>query len=120
MVTIGPKFKCCGPFGWKRSVSKMISFVSISASSLGAYTDPHCNGKQVIVHLFEWKWTDIALECERYLSKKGFCGVQVRSKNISLSLILAQEILVNICAPSLKNLSSGFHTWCLTQYCRFG
>ena len=43
----------------------------------GAYTDPHCNGKQVIVHLFEWKWTDIALECERFLSQKGFCGVQV-------------------------------------------
>ena len=41
------------------------------------YRDPHCGGKQVIVHLFEWKWTDIALECERFLSKKGFCGVQV-------------------------------------------
>ena len=45
----------------------------------GAYTDPHCNGKQVIVHLFEWKWADIALECERFLSQKGFCGVQVRN-----------------------------------------
>lgn len=43
----------------------------------GAYTDPHCQGKQVIVHLFEWKWSDIANECERYLGKKGFCGVQV-------------------------------------------
>ena len=43
----------------------------------GEYLDPHCDGKQVIVHLFEWKWTDIAKECERFLSSKGFCGVQV-------------------------------------------
>lgn len=41
------------------------------------YHDPHCEGKQVIVHLFNWKWTDIALECERFLGPKGFCGVQV-------------------------------------------
>ena len=42
------------------------------------YTDPQCGGKQVIVQLFEWKWTDIAKECERFLGPKGFCGVQVR------------------------------------------
>ncbi|XP_078323364.1 alpha-amylase-like [Crassostrea virginica] len=48
---------------------------------LGAYTDPHCQGKQVIVHLFEWKWSDIANECERFLGKKGFCGVQVSPPN---------------------------------------
>ena len=35
----------------------------------------------MIVHLFEWKWTDIAQECERFLSKKGFCGVQVSPAN---------------------------------------
>ncbi|XP_069131143.1 alpha-amylase-like [Argopecten irradians] len=45
------------------------------------YTDPHCSGKQVIVHLFEWKWTDIADECERFLSKKGYCGVQISPAN---------------------------------------
>ena len=31
----------------------------------------------VFVHLFEWRWTDIALECERYLGPAGFAGVQV-------------------------------------------
>ncbi len=31
----------------------------------------------VFVHLFEWKWTDIALECEGYLGPAGFAGVQV-------------------------------------------
>lgn len=36
--------------------------------------DPHCNGKQVIIHLFEWKWNDIAAECERFLGPAGYCG----------------------------------------------
>jgi alpha-amylase len=31
----------------------------------------------VFVHLFEWKWTDIASECENYLGPAGFAGVQV-------------------------------------------
>jgi alpha-amylase len=31
----------------------------------------------VLVHLFEWKWTDIAAECEHYLGPAGFTGVQV-------------------------------------------
>ncbi|XP_050415125.2 alpha-amylase [Patella vulgata] len=47
----------------------------------GEFTDPHCDGKQVIVHLFEWKWTDIAQECERFLGPKGYCGVQVSPAN---------------------------------------
>lgn len=34
-------------------------------------------GRSVIVHLFEWKWSDVALECERYLGPNGFAGVQV-------------------------------------------
>ena len=41
------------------------------------YTKLQCQGnRQVIVHLFEWKWTDIANECEAYLGPKGFCAVQ--------------------------------------------
>lgn len=31
----------------------------------------------VLVHLFEWKWSDIALECESYLGPTGFAAVQV-------------------------------------------
>ncbi len=30
-----------------------------------------------IVHLFEWRWADIARECEVWLGPKGFKGVQV-------------------------------------------
>eukprot|EP00094_Tigriopus_californicus_P008880 TCALIF_08561-PA protein Name:"Similar to Amy4N Alpha-amylase 4N (Drosophila ananassae)" AED:0.15 eAED:0.16 QI:12/0.75/0.55/1/1/0.88/9/0/728 len=45
--------------------------------SIEAFVDPHCDGKQVVVHLFEWKWTDVALECERFLAPAGYCGVQI-------------------------------------------
>ena len=34
--------------------------------------------KDTLVHLFEWKWTDIEKECE-FLSKNGFGAVQVSS-----------------------------------------
>nr|XP_023015287.1 alpha-amylase-like [Leptinotarsa decemlineata] len=35
------------------------------------------NGRSAIVHLFEWKWADIANECENFLGPKGFAGVQI-------------------------------------------
>jgi alpha-amylase len=30
-----------------------------------------------LVHLFEWSWTDVALECEQWLGPKGFQAVQI-------------------------------------------
>jgi alpha-amylase len=33
--------------------------------------------RSAIVHLFEWKFSDIADECERFLAPRGFAGVQV-------------------------------------------
>jgi alpha-amylase len=33
--------------------------------------------RTVFVHLFEWKWTDIAQECESFLGPKGYAAVQV-------------------------------------------
>lgn len=32
----------------------------------------------VIVHLVDWKYEDIAYECETVLEKRGFAGVQVK------------------------------------------
>ncbi|XP_021949458.1 alpha-amylase 2B [Folsomia candida] len=37
--------------------------------------------RTTMVHLFEWKWNDIALECERFLGPRGFGGVQVSPPN---------------------------------------
>ena len=53
-----------------------------------AFLNPNCNGKQVMVHLFEWKWTDIAAECERYLAEAGFCGQVWPIKTVLGFLIL--------------------------------
>nr|XP_048298800.1 pancreatic alpha-amylase-like isoform X2 [Myodes glareolus] len=50
-----------------------------------AQYDPQTQyGRTSIVQLFEWRWADIAKECERYLAPKGFGGVQVSppSENI--------------------------------------
>jgi len=33
------------------------------------------------VQLFEWKWTDVARECETYLGPKGFTAVQISPPN---------------------------------------
>ncbi|WP_406664694.1 carbohydrate-binding module family 20 domain-containing protein [Gallaecimonas sp. GXIMD1310] len=35
----------------------------------------------VFVHLFEWKWTDVAQECEQFLGPKGYAAVQVSPPN---------------------------------------
>ncbi|CAH2311638.1 pancreatic alpha-amylase-like [Pelobates cultripes] len=43
-----------------------------------AQYNPNLNENRTsIVHLFEWRWEDIAAECERYLGPNGFGGVQV-------------------------------------------
>jgi len=55
--------------------------VLIISETNHALYDPHCNGKTVIVHLFEWRWSSIAEECERFLSNAGYCGVQVSPPN---------------------------------------
>ncbi|KAJ8969370.1 hypothetical protein NQ317_002003 [Molorchus minor] len=39
------------------------------------------SGRNTIVHLFEWKWDDIAAECESFLGPMGYAGVQVSPPN---------------------------------------
>ena len=38
----------------------------LSCGPATAQFTANCDGKTVIVHLFEWKWNDIAAECERF------------------------------------------------------
>jgi len=60
-----------------------VAAVILAVSHTGeSYTETHCQDqKQVIVHLFEWSWSDIASECESFLGPKGYCGVQVSPPN---------------------------------------
>jgi alpha-amylase len=51
-----------------------------SVANIHAQKNPHAeDGRSGIVHLFEWKFSDIADECERFLAPRGFAGVQVGS-----------------------------------------
>jgi len=34
-----------------------------------------------MVHLFEWRWTDVAQECEKFLGPNGFSAVQISPPN---------------------------------------
>ena len=47
------------------------------------------------MHLFEWRWADIALECEHYLAPNGFGGVKVCSFLPTGSKIASQHLLNN-------------------------
>lgn len=61
------------------ATGNMKLFVLIALFGLGfAQHNPNTrDGRTAIVHLFEWRWADIAAECERFLGPKGFAGVQV-------------------------------------------
>lgn len=56
----------------------LLLLLSIAVAVCNAQKDPHWwGGRNTIIHLFEWKWKDIADECERFLQHKGYAGVQV-------------------------------------------
>jgi len=53
----------------------LVALLGLSA----AQHNPHAkHGRTAIVHLFEWRWADIAAECERFLAPNGYAGVQVQ------------------------------------------
>ncbi|CAH0545994.1 unnamed protein product [Brassicogethes aeneus] len=65
-----------------------VYIISALVALCGAQWDAHFDqGRSTIVHLFEWKWDDIAQECESYLGPKGFGGVQISppSENLVVS-----------------------------------
>lgn len=60
---------------------KLLALLSLVFVAI-AQKDPNVtNGRSVMIHLFEWKWSDIAAECERFLAPKGYAGVQVSPPN---------------------------------------
>nr|BAV13234.1 alpha-amylase [Eisenia fetida] len=55
-----------------------LALTAVNAQYFGSY---YCQpGRDVIVHLFEWKWTDIERECQ-WLADHNYCGVQVSPPN---------------------------------------
>lgn len=60
---------------------KLLILLSVFALT-SAQFNPHFRaGRNGIVHLFEWKWNDIAVECETFLAPNGYAGVQVSPPN---------------------------------------
>nr|QAV56505.1 alpha-amylase [Pteromalus puparum] len=68
------------------------------AYDAAAYKDPHyAKGRTTMVHLFEWKYKDIAVECEKFLGPMGFGGIQLSPIN---------ENLVIACRPWYERYQS--------------
>ena len=65
-------------------MTRLVAFVLLSFACLShVQGDAHgsfhgVDGRDVTVHLFQWKWTDIANECEQFLGPNGFGAVRVR------------------------------------------
>lgn len=62
----------------------MIKFVVLLVTIVAASAqfDPYFfPNHSTIVHLFEWKWDDIAKECEQFLGPNGYGGVQLSPVN---------------------------------------
>ncbi|XP_073906982.1 pancreatic alpha-amylase-like isoform X2 [Castor canadensis] len=60
---------------------KFLLLLSVIGLCWAQYSPNTQHGQTSIVHLFEWRWADIAKECERYLSLHGFGGVQISPPN---------------------------------------
>jgi len=60
----------------------VLLIVSVTLINVESYKNPNViHGRSVMVNLFEWKWSDIAKECEIFLGPKGYAGVQVSPPN---------------------------------------
>ena len=55
----------------------LVVMASVSWSRTTPEAAAQSSPRTVFVHLFEWKWTDIARECETWLGPKGYAAVQV-------------------------------------------
>lgn len=72
--------RCAGPDGaevWQGDGDGQLAVTAPSAPPPPVTGAP----RTVFVHLFEWKWTDIAQECENFLGPMGFSAVQVSPPN---------------------------------------
>ncbi|KAL4707798.1 hypothetical protein ACJJTC_001744 [Scirpophaga incertulas] len=61
-------------------------FLTGVALVLGYKNPYYAPGRSTMVHLFEWKWDDIANECENFLGPKGFGGIQISPPNENLEI----------------------------------
>jgi alpha-amylase len=58
-----------------------IGFLALFGASTAQWDTNMWNNRNTIVHLFEWKFSDVADECERFLQYHGYGGVQLSPVN---------------------------------------
>lgn len=63
------------------ALALLIAFIAGLAAAPPKAAQAQGAPRTVFVHLFEWKWTDIAQECESFLGPKGYAAVQVSPPN---------------------------------------
>ncbi len=70
------------------AIATVISALALATGCSGSSPRQVCKvvpaadtSRTAFVHLFEWKWSDIARECETYLGPKGFTAVQISPPN---------------------------------------
>ncbi|VDM66963.1 unnamed protein product [Strongylus vulgaris] len=69
------------------SFSYLLPYLFFATIAADPYDDPNTlPNRQVMVQLFEWKWKDIAAECENFLWRYGYGAVQVSPPNEHLTL----------------------------------
>uniref|UniRef100_D1FPT6 Alpha-amylase n=1 Tax=Simulium nigrimanum TaxID=683695 RepID=D1FPT6_SIMNI len=59
----------------------IVAVLSVLATASAQFNTHYLPLRTGIVHLFEWKFTDIAAECENFLGPRGFGGVQTSPVN---------------------------------------
>lgn len=59
-------------------INKVV-LISVAFRLINGQHNPNFkHNRRAIVQLFEWKFVDIAHECETFLGKNNFAGVQVK------------------------------------------
>jgi len=71
----------------------LVLAVVLKASNSEYYGTYYCQqGRDVLVQLFEWKWTDVENEC-RWLAQHRFCAVQVRIIDMIQADVLKKNLM---------------------------
>ncbi|XP_077978297.1 alpha-amylase 1-like [Glandiceps talaboti] len=62
---------------------KLLAFcvLLLATTAWGQWNENMKNNRAALVHLFEWKWSDVAKECENVLGPWEYGGVQVSPPN---------------------------------------
>nr|CAA53821.1 alpha amylase [Drosophila pseudoobscura] len=62
-------------------LTKTLGCIAFLAIASAQFNTNYVGGRSGMVHLFEWKWDDIAAECENFLGPQGYAGLQLSPVN---------------------------------------